>query len=118
MGCLLHSDITRRRIVPVPALKTVFPAAESAATCQRGGSRACFAYLVRPGFPTMAACGDDNAFIRAMLHTLDEKQQAQLDVARLLPALRTLVEGARETSCVDWLGRTALEMDEPMRCVL
>jgi hypothetical protein len=42
----------------------------------------------------MAASGGVNGFVRAMLHTLDEQQQAQLDVARLLPALRTLVEGA------------------------
>jgi len=37
----------------------------------------------------------DDGFVRAALFALDEKRQAHLDVARLLPALRTLVAGER-----------------------
>lgn len=36
---------------------------------------------------------NDDAFVRAALHALDDQQQTLLDVARLLPAMRVLVDG-------------------------
>lgn len=38
---------------------------------------------------------NDDAFVRAALHALDDQQQTLLDVARLLPAMRVLVDGER-----------------------